>query len=87
MTGIHKIAVATGLVLFGLLCLTGAVSPAAEDEFNQEQFDLIVGFVGDPDRETRAVGLQFVREQMPGETATKKFAELLPDGGPLQPDY
>jgi len=73
----YKISVAVCLVFFGMLCLAGAVAPAAEEEFNEEQFNLIVGFIGDPDRETRAVGLQYVREEMPGATATKKFAELL----------
>ncbi len=69
MTPIHKTPHAVCLVFFGLLFAGGAVSLAQEEDFNQEQFDLIAGFVGDPDRETRALGLQFIREAMPGEEA------------------
>ena len=44
--------------------------------------DLVVGLLNDPDQDVRAVGLEQIREEVPGEEATKKFAALLPDLSP-----
>ena len=83
MTGIHRTLDAVCWLLFGLVCLVGSPLRAAEEEPEDDQLQLIIQFVGDADRETRAVGLQFIREDVPGEAATKRFAGLLPD---LSPD-
>jgi HEAT repeat protein len=50
----------------------------AEEE-NDAQLEMVAGLVGDADREMRAIGLQFVRGELPGEAATKRFLQLLPD--------
>ncbi|MFH1918518.1 MAG: HEAT repeat domain-containing protein [Planctomycetota bacterium] len=71
---------ATAAWLFvGLICLLGSPLWAAEEDPNEAQIQLVIAFLGEPDRETRAVGLQFIREELPGEAATKRFAALLPD--------
>jgi len=51
----------------------------AQDEETDAQLEMIAGLVGDADREMRAIGLQYVREEIPGEAATKKLIELLPE--------
>jgi len=83
LTGIHRKLKAACWLLFGLVCLAPIHLRAAEEEPDEDQLQLIIQFVGDADRETRAVGLQFIREEVPGEAATKRFAALLPD---LSPD-
>ncbi|MFH1266311.1 MAG: HEAT repeat domain-containing protein [Planctomycetota bacterium] len=66
-------------LFIGLVCLLGSPLWAAEKDPNEAQIQLVIEFLGEPDRETRAVGLQFIREELPGEAATKRFAALLPD--------
>lgn len=83
MTGIHRTLKVVCWLLFGLVCLVPGTLRAAEEEPDEDQLQLIIMYVGDADRETRAVGLQFIREEVPGEAATKRFAALLPD---LSPD-
>lgn len=83
MIRICKTKAAVCLLFFGLACLAGGFSGAAEEEPDEGTIQLIIEFVGDADRETRAVGLQYIREQVPGEAATKRFTALLPD---LSPD-
>lgn len=65
-------------LFFGLACLAGNSRVGAQEELDEGTLELIIQFVGDADRETRAVGLQYIREQMPGEAATKRFTALLP---------
>ncbi len=71
------------LPLWAAVCFTSGLVRAAEEAPSDEQLKLVIQFVGDADRETRAVGLQYVREQLPGEAATRAFAALVPQ---LKPD-
>lgn len=82
MTTIRPGKAATYLLSVGLVCLVSSFSRAAEQELSEEQIQLIIQFVSDPDRETRAIGLQFIREELPGQPATKRFAALLPKLAP-----
>jgi HEAT repeat protein len=75
----------TGTLWCWLACVFACAAPVwlrAEEAASEDQMQLIIQFVGDADRETRAIGLQFIREEVPGEAATKRFAGLLPDLGP-----
>ena len=83
MTRNLNIKVALCLSLAGAACLGVHVVRAADEPPGDEQFKLIVKIIGDADRDMRAMGLQLIREQMPGEAATKAFAALLPK---LSPD-
>ena len=50
---------------------------------NEAALQIVVELIGYADRDMRGLGLQQVREGIPGESATKRFAELLPG---LPPD-
>ncbi|MFC1596535.1 HEAT repeat domain-containing protein [Planctomycetota bacterium] len=85
MRRIHRTKAAVGLLLAGLVGLAGGFAPAAEEEGeNEPLIQMIVELVGDADRDMRALGLQQIREEVPGEAATKRFAalvtELPPEG-------
>lgn len=85
MRRIHRTKASFGLLLVGLLGLAGGFAPAAEEEDgNEPLIQMIVELVGDADRDMRALGLQQIREEAPGEAATKRFAalvtELAPEG-------
>ncbi|MCL4205943.1 MAG: HEAT repeat domain-containing protein [Pirellulaceae bacterium] len=60
-----------------------AITARAQEEPNAELMQMIADLVRDPQREMRALGLQQIRDEIPGEAATKRFAELLPS---LPPD-
>ena len=51
----------------------------AQEEPSEEVLSLIIDFVKDADRETRAIGLQQIREDLPGEAVTKRMVELFPE--------
>ncbi len=72
------------LWLIGLACLVVGDARAADEEPDDDLLQMIVELVSDSDRDMRALGLQQVREEAPGEAATKRFVELLaklpPDG-------
>ncbi len=51
--------------------------PAAEAP-SAELLQLIADLVGDADKEMRAIGLQQVRSEAPGEAATRQFIQWLP---------
>jgi len=74
---IRKITAAAGLWL-GLACVLAGSASAAQEEPDDSVIQMVVDLLGDKDLEMRAVGLQQVREEVPGEAATKKFAALLP---------
>jgi HEAT repeat protein len=65
------------LLLLGVIGLVAGPLPAAEEEPNEGLIQMIVDLVSENDRDMRALGLQQVREEVPGEAATKRFAELL----------
>lgn len=69
--------------LLGTAFVRPAQAAAAEEEENEALIQMIAELVSDSDRDMRALGFQQVREEAPGEAATKKFAELLPK---LSPD-
>ena len=77
MRGVRKIQAATCLLSLVAFCLAGGLSRAAEEDPSAGQLQLIIEYVSDAERETRAMGLQYVREDVPGEAATKAFAGLL----------
>ena len=77
MIAIHRIKTTVCVSLFGLLCLVAISLPAQEEEPNEALIQMIADLVGDSDQDMRALGLQQVRGEAPGEAATKKFAELL----------
>ena len=81
MTRIHRTKAAWCWLLLGGLCLLAGRAQAQEEE-NEALIQMVVELVGDADRDMRALGLQQIREEVPGEAATKRFAELVPTLGP-----
>ncbi|MFV1964519.1 MAG: HEAT repeat domain-containing protein [Pirellulaceae bacterium] len=74
------------LALLGVgicLCLGGAPLQAQDEDSNSELIQVIAEFVKDSDRDIRALAMQQIREEVPGEAATRKFAALL---GELSPE-
>ncbi len=69
---------AVGLLCLGLICLIAGSLSAQDEGADDVIIQMIVDLLGEADRDMRALGLQQVREETPGEAATKKFAELLP---------
>ncbi len=82
MTRTFNIKVALCLSFAGAAWFGVHAVRAADEPPGNEQFKLIVEMIGDADRDMRATGLQVIREQMPGEAATKAFAGLLPKLSP-----
>lgn len=82
MTVMHNAKAIVAWLLVGLVCLA-ARDARAQEEPNEELVQMVVELVSDADRDMRALGLQQIREEMPGEAATKRFVELLPK---LPPD-
>lgn len=83
MRGIRRTKAAVCLLFLGLVCLAGSSSRAQEEEPSEALIQMIVELLNDADRDMRALGLQQVREEAPGEAATKEFVALLPK---LPPD-
>ncbi len=81
MKRIEKTRALSYLLLLGAACLAGN-SLRAQEEPADDQVQLIITYASDAERETRMVGLQFIRDDVPGEAATRKFAALLPDLSP-----
>jgi len=79
LIGFDRAKAAPRLLLVGLVCLTGNSLWAAEKEPDDPLVQMVVELVGDADRDMRALGLQHVREEVPGEAATRRFAALLPE--------
>ena len=76
MTRIHRTKAAWCWLVLGGLCLLGGRAQAQEE--NEALIQMVVELVGDADRDMRALGLQQIREEVPGEAATKRFAGLVP---------
>ena len=64
-----------------ILAVTAARGQAADDS-GDELVQTIINLLGDKDKDLRAVGLEQVREQAKGPTATRRFAALLPKLSP-----
>jgi HEAT repeat protein len=79
---VHRSRIATCL-LAGLACLLGPATSTAQEEAGDPLVQMVIELLGDSDRDMRALGFQQVREEVPGEAATKQFAALLPK---LPPD-
>jgi HEAT repeat protein len=82
LTVIHDAKAIVAWLLVGLVCLA-AHDARAQEEPNEELVQMVVELVSDADRDMRALGLQQIREEIPGEAATQRFVELLPK---LPPD-
>ncbi len=67
------------LALGVLLCASIAFGFAAAAPAQDDLIQLVVGLLDDPDKEVRALAFEQVRNEVPGEAATRKFAELLPN--------
>ncbi|MCS7306521.1 MAG: HEAT repeat domain-containing protein [Thermoguttaceae bacterium] len=52
---------------------------AGEAEVDDALIQTIRGLLEDPDRDMRALGLQQIREEVPGRAATERFAAMLPE--------
>jgi HEAT repeat protein len=68
-------------VIVALCCAIGLVSTSqlsAQEEPGDDLVDLVVGLLGDADKDVRALGLEQVRTQVKGAAATRKFAAQLP---------
>jgi len=76
LTRIHRTKAGWCWLLSGALCVLGGRALAQEE--NEALIQMVVELVGDADRDMRALGLQQIREEVPGEAATKRFAELVP---------
>jgi len=76
---LYRTKAAVGLLVVGLVALGGGFAPAAEEDENEPLIQMILELVGDTDQDMRALGLQQIREEAPGEGATKRFAALLTD--------
>ncbi|MCA9268258.1 MAG: HEAT repeat domain-containing protein, partial [Planctomycetales bacterium] len=70
----RKAMCGAAVVWAALACGSGATCLHAQDEL----VDLVVGLLTDADKDVRALALEQVRSDVPGEAATRKFAELLP---------
>ncbi len=76
MIGIRKTKAAAWLL--GLVCVLCSSTSPAQEEPDDALIQMVVELLSDADRDMRAVGLQQVREEVPGEAATNRFAALLP---------
>lgn len=68
--------------IVGIIMLTigtWLVPVFAAEPASDESIQMIVELLGQPDVELRGLALQQVREAMPGEAATRRFAEALPN--------
>jgi HEAT repeat protein len=79
---IDRTRAAAWSLAFALVFLTGNAWSAAQDAPDDPLVQMIVDLVSDADRDMRALGLQQVREEVPGEAATKRFTKLLADLSP-----
>ena len=67
------------LAVGALVCASIAFASVAKTSAQDDLVPLIVDFLRESDKELRALAFEQVRTEAPGETATKKFAALLPD--------
>ena len=77
MTRSILLKTAVWLLIVGLVCPPAGLLGAAEDEAEDPVLQMVVDLLGDKDPDMRALGLQQVREGLPGEEATKKLIDVL----------
>ena len=75
MTRSNFLKAAGWLLIAGLVCPAAGLLTAAEDE--DPVLQMVVDLLGNEDRDMRALGLQQVREELPGKEATKKLVDML----------
>ncbi len=68
-------------VLAIFLVLTLASAAPLRAQANEELVDTIIGFLGDSDKEIRAIAFEQIRNEVKGTDATKRFAAELPKLG------
>lgn len=66
------------LLLFGIVGFPSSPLRAQEEDTDDPVVQMIVELLGDEDRDMRALALQQIREEAPGEAATKTFIGILP---------
>ncbi len=69
----------TACLLAVVCCTALAARLTAAEPPSEDLLQLIADLVGDSDRQMRAIGLQQVRTEAPGEAATRRFVKLLPN--------
>ncbi len=74
---IERTKTALALLLVGLACAVSSLSSAAEEDPNAAMITMVTELINDKDHDMRALGFQQVREEVPGEAATKQFAALV----------
>ena len=77
MTRSNLLKTAVWLLTIGLVCPMAGLLRAAEDDAEDPVLQMVVDLLGDEDPDMRALGLQQVREELPGEEATKKLVDVL----------
>lgn len=82
LTGNRTVQLTACVLCPVLACLAVSAVRAAEEPLDEDLLELVVQFINDADRETRSLGLEQIREGLPGAGATKKFAALLPKLAP-----
>ncbi len=83
LTTVTKSKAAVYLLLAALMGLIAGSTCTAQDDADDALIQMIVDLVNDKERDMRALGFQQIRDETPGEAATKQFAALLPK---LPPD-
>jgi HEAT repeat protein len=73
---VNKACLLVGIPFFAIITFNSLSKTFAQDD---EAIQLVVGFLTDADKDIRALAFEQIRSEVPGEAATKKFAELLPD--------
>lgn len=78
--------VARNIIAFAsTLCLLAALGASVRtpaQPADEDLLQMVAELLSSPDRDTRGLGLQQVREGLPGEAITRRFAELLPKLAP-----
>ncbi|MDX1962925.1 MAG: HEAT repeat domain-containing protein [Pirellulales bacterium] len=66
----------------GAVAQSAAAAPPSAAAANDELIQLITGLIAESDPDLRAVGLEQIRKEAPGEAATRQFAAQLPKLSP-----
>jgi HEAT repeat protein len=77
LTRSNSLKTAAWLLIVGLVCPATGLLTAAQDQAEDPLLQMVVELLGNEDRDMRALGLQQVREELPGEEATKKLVDVL----------